>query len=101
MSQGLGGVEAEVSPVSSTSLPRRCVCSKQRQRADRKSMLNEMRPKEFDTTFSILGPLNTLVRKSLHVSFMSRVGQNRIYTPYMAVFLVISLPKIPIINGIP
>jgi hypothetical protein len=26
---------------------------------------------------------------------MSRVGQNRIYTPYMTVYLVISLPKIP------
>jgi len=31
---------------------------------------------------------------------MSRVGQNRIYTPYMTVFLVISLPKIPYINRI-
>ena len=29
-----------------------------------------------------------------------RVGQNRIYTPYMAVYLVISLPKIPYINRI-
>ena len=63
-------------------------------------MLNEMRPKEFDTTFSILGPLNTLVRKSLHVSFMSRVGQNRIYTPYMTVYLIISLPEIPYIHHI-
>jgi len=26
-----------------------------------------------------------------------RVGQNRVYTPYMTVFLVISLPKIPYI----
>ena len=26
---------------------------------------------------------------------MHRVGQNRIYTPYMTVYLVISLPKIP------
>jgi hypothetical protein len=24
-----------------------------------------------------------------------RVGQNRIYTPYMTVYLVISLPKLP------
>jgi len=30
---------------------------------------------------------------------MSRVGQNRIYTPYMAVYLVISVPKIPYIYG--
>ena len=29
-----------------------------------------------------------------------RVGQNRIYTPYMAVYLVISLPKMPYINRI-
>ena len=29
-----------------------------------------------------------------------RVGQNRIYTPYMTVFLVISLPKIPYIHRI-
>jgi hypothetical protein len=27
-----------------------------------------------------------------------RVGQNRIYTPYMTVYLVISLPKIPYIH---
>jgi hypothetical protein len=31
---------------------------------------------------------------------MCRVGQNRIYTPYMIVYLVISLPKIPYINRI-
>ena len=31
---------------------------------------------------------------------MCRVGQNRIYTPYMTVYLVISLPKIPYVNRI-
>ena len=30
----------------------------------------------------------------------SRVGQNRIYTPYMAVYLMISLPKIAYIHRI-
>jgi len=29
-----------------------------------------------------------------------RVGQNRIYTPYMTVYLMISLPKIPYIHRI-
>jgi hypothetical protein len=29
-----------------------------------------------------------------------RVGQNRIYTPYMTVYLVLSLPKIPYIRRI-
>jgi len=29
-----------------------------------------------------------------------RVGQNRIYTPYMTVYLVIPLPKIPYIHRI-
>jgi len=29
-----------------------------------------------------------------------RVGQNRIYTPYMTVYLVISLPKLPYVNRI-
>jgi len=29
-----------------------------------------------------------------------RVGQNRIYTPYMAVYLVISLPKVPYMHRI-
>ena len=29
-----------------------------------------------------------------------RVGQNRIYTPYMTVYLVIFLPKIPYIHRI-
>jgi len=31
---------------------------------------------------------------------MTRAGQNRIYTPYMTVYLVISLPKIPYIHRI-
>ena len=31
---------------------------------------------------------------------MLRVGQNRIYAPYMTVYLVISLPKIPFIHRI-
>jgi hypothetical protein len=31
---------------------------------------------------------------------MCRVGQNRIYTPYVTVYLVISLPKIPYIQRI-
>jgi hypothetical protein len=31
---------------------------------------------------------------------MGRVGQNRIITPYMTVYLVISLPKIPYIHRI-
>jgi hypothetical protein len=31
---------------------------------------------------------------------MSRVGQNRIYTPYMTVYLVTSLPKIPYVHRI-
>ena len=29
-----------------------------------------------------------------------RVGQNRIYTPYMTVYLVISLPKIPYVHRV-
>jgi len=29
-----------------------------------------------------------------------RVGQNRMYTPYMTVYLMISLPKIPYIHRI-
>jgi hypothetical protein len=32
--------------------------------------------------------------------FMSRVGQDCIYTPYMTVYLVISLPKIPYVHRI-
>jgi hypothetical protein len=31
---------------------------------------------------------------------MCRVGQNRIYAPYMTVYLVISLPKIPYMHRI-
>jgi len=31
----------------------------------------------------------------LYLPVNSRVGQNRIYTPYMTVYLMISLPKIP------
>ena len=38
--------------------------------------------------------------RTAHTCFMLRVGQNRIYTPYMTVYLVISLPKIPYIHRI-
>ena len=31
---------------------------------------------------------------------MYRVGQSRIYTPYMTVYMVISLPKLPYIHRI-
>jgi hypothetical protein len=31
---------------------------------------------------------------------MSRVGQSRIYTPYMTVCMVVSLPKLPYIHRI-
>jgi len=34
------------------------------------------------------------------LNLISRVGQNRIYAPYMTVYLVISLPKIPYIHRI-
>jgi hypothetical protein len=33
-------------------------------------------------------------------ALIPRVGQNRIYTPYMTVYLVISLPKLPYIHRI-
>jgi hypothetical protein len=33
-------------------------------------------------------------------SVICRVVQNRIYAPYMTVYLVISLPKIPYVNRI-
>jgi len=32
--------------------------------------------------------------------FIGRVGQNRMYTPYMTVYLVIPLPKLPYIHRI-
>jgi len=36
----------------------------------------------------------------LTTDHISRVGQNHIYTPYMTVYLVISLPKIPYIHRV-
>ena len=38
--------------------------------------------------------------KEENVYTISRVGQNRIYAPYMTVYLVISLPKTPYIHRI-
>jgi hypothetical protein len=35
-----------------------------------------------------------------YVLYVCRVGQDRIYTPYMTVFFMISLPKEPYINRI-
>ena len=39
-------------------------------------------------------------RQSARTMHICRVGQNCIYTPYMTVYLVISLPKIPYIHRI-
>ena len=39
-------------------------------------------------------------RNRAGANVIHRVGQNRIYTPYMTVYLVISLPKIPYIHRI-
>jgi hypothetical protein len=38
--------------------------------------------------------------QSYPILLLHRVGQNRINTPYMTIFLVISLPKIPYIHRI-
>ena len=38
--------------------------------------------------------------KVVYTCLICRVGQNRIYTPYMTVYLVILLPKIPYIHRI-
>ena len=35
---------------------------------------------------------------AVHNKRISRVGQNRIYTPYMTVYLVISLPSMRILT---
>jgi hypothetical protein len=35
-----------------------------------------------------------------YICKVCKVGQNRIYTPYMTVYLVVSLPKIPCIHRI-
>jgi hypothetical protein len=35
---------------------------------------------------------------SSRITYVCRAGQNRMYTPYMTVYLVISLPKIPYTN---
>jgi len=39
-------------------------------------------------------------KKTDAYSLLFRVGQNRIYTPYMTVYLMISLPNIPYIHRI-
>jgi len=39
-------------------------------------------------------------QESASFTVISRVGQNRIYAPYMTVYLAISLPKIPYIHRI-
>jgi hypothetical protein len=40
------------------------------------------------------------IQTAVQLLRIGRVGQNRIYAPYMAVYLVISLPKIPYIHRI-
>jgi len=42
----------------------------------------------------------TQVNRLQGLQFFFRVGQNRIYTPYLTVYLVISLPTIPYIHRI-
>ena len=39
--------------------------------------------------------IHTYTHTYTHIANICRVGQNRIYTPYMTVYLVISLTKIP------
>ena len=46
-----------------------------------------------------MAPPGALLALFFH-TFVRRVGQNRIYTYIYAVYLVISLPKIPYINRI-
>jgi hypothetical protein len=41
-----------------------------------------------------------LVNLGIRTVLISRVGQNRIYTPYMTVYLVISLPSVPYMHRI-
>jgi len=52
-----------------------------------------------DTTYAFLREAarkrEFQVRLCGHVGSMCRVGQNRTYAPYLTVYLVISLPKIP------
>ena len=54
------------------------------------------------TSNLICTTLSMRVRLNRHYSvwLISRAGQNRIYTPYMTVYLLISLPKIPYTNRI-
>ena len=65
----------------------------------------------FHLAFQRYGPVRACVggvwhwQKAIAATFMLglgmiRVGQNRIYTPYMTVCMVISLPKIPYIHRI-
>ena len=42
----------------------------------------------------------TFLKTLVVARIIFRVGQNRTYTPYMTVYLVISLPKIPYIHRI-
>jgi hypothetical protein len=48
-------------------------------------------------TSKITASMYTFHYRLLHALCVCRVGQNRIYAPYMAVYLVISPPKIPYI----
>jgi hypothetical protein len=48
----------------------------------------------------MLGLVGTLVPLTPAINGITRVGQNRIYTPYMTIYLMISLPKIPYIHRI-
>ena len=51
-------------------------------------------------TPSVLRGSNTATSAQPSRKRICRVGQNRIYTPYMTVYSVISLPKIPYIHRI-
>ena len=48
----------------------------------------------------VAASLSILTCRLAHTAAMTRDGQNRIYTPYMTVYLVISLPKVPYIHRI-
>jgi len=55
--------------------------------------------KGLTTTILLLASVKYSTHKGAH-SHIHRVGQNRIYTPYMTVCMVISMPKIPYVHRI-
>jgi len=86
------------------SFSRACSCASRsaNYKANRANLEGQIRKEDGKKTKKkfMQGLVLATAQRCRGLNNMSRINQNRIYAPYMIVYLVISLPKLPYINRI-